>query len=87
MSECLDKHTERLDMVERHVSDIEDDQVTAVASQKQTEKVLVTLQAQAEDLEACSLRNNLWIVGLAESTNITNMERFVEQLLHRPPWL
>ncbi|KAJ1092805.1 hypothetical protein NDU88_005915 [Pleurodeles waltl] len=74
MSEHINKHAEHLDMVERRV----DKQVIASGMQKQLEKVLTTLQAKAEDLEAHSQLNNTHIVGLAEFTNIGNMTTFVE---------
>ncbi|KAJ1148735.1 hypothetical protein NDU88_001561 [Pleurodeles waltl] len=81
MSYRLDKHTERLDQVKRRLSEVEDKQVTIAASQKKTDKLLLALQAKTEDLEVRSRLNNLRIVGVAENTNINNMERFVEQLL------
>ncbi|KAJ1150255.1 hypothetical protein NDU88_003050 [Pleurodeles waltl] len=39
------------------------------------------LCATSEYLEACSCRNNVSIVGIAESTRVENMERYMEQLL------
>ncbi|KAJ1153417.1 hypothetical protein NDU88_006177 [Pleurodeles waltl] len=69
MSERIDKHAEHLEMVERGVSEAEDEQVTASGEQKQLEKAVTALQAKAKDLEACSNRNNLRIVGLVESIN------------------
>ncbi|KAJ1107612.1 hypothetical protein NDU88_005002 [Pleurodeles waltl] len=71
MSELLDRHSERIDMVERQMSEGEDKQVTALSTQKRMDKVLHTLQAKVEDLEA-RLRHNIRIVGLAESTNNGN---------------
>ena len=68
-------------MVERRVSEVEDGQVATINTQKQMEKTLYTLQAKAKDLETRSWCNNLQIVGLAVSTNILNMEQFIEQLL------
>ena len=81
MTKRLDKHTEHLDMVERRVTEAEEEQVTTAESQRQTKKVLATLRAKTEDLEARSRRNNLRIVGLPETTNISNMERYVKTLL------
>ncbi|KAJ1182462.1 hypothetical protein NDU88_007652 [Pleurodeles waltl] len=81
MSERLDKHTARLDMVECHVLEVEDEQVTTPATQKNINQVLITLQTKSEDLKACFHRNNLRIVVLAESTNIDDMEHYMEQLL------
>ena len=79
MTERLDKHTERLDMVERRVA--EKEQVSTAEAQRQVEKTLAAVQAKAEDLEARSRRNNLRILGLPESTHVTNMETFIEKLL------
>ncbi|KAJ1194129.1 hypothetical protein NDU88_003424 [Pleurodeles waltl] len=59
MSERLYKRSEPLDMVEWRVSEAEDEQVTVTAAQKQLDKLLLTLQAKEEDLEAHSRRNNL----------------------------
>lgn len=44
-------------------------------------KLLASIKEKAEDLEACSRRNNVRILGLAESTATGNMELFVERLL------
>ncbi|KAJ1215016.1 hypothetical protein NDU88_002626 [Pleurodeles waltl] len=68
------------DTSERQVSEAEDKQVIASGAQKQNEKSLTALQAKAEDLEARSHQNSREIVGLAESTNVGNMQT-VECLL------
>ncbi|KAJ1108520.1 hypothetical protein NDU88_005896 [Pleurodeles waltl] len=81
MLERLDKHVESPDMVERCVSETEEEQVTASAAQKRMEKALLTLQAKTEDPEARSCHNNLIFLRLAQSTNISNIERFMEWLL------
>ncbi|KAJ1113071.1 hypothetical protein NDU88_001330 [Pleurodeles waltl] len=80
LSEHLDKLAEFPDMIERSVSEVEDEQVTTSEQQKQLHKALSSLQAKTEDLETCSCKNNLHIVGLAESTNLGNMEKYVSQL-------
>ena len=46
LSERLDKHAGRLDMVERRVSEVEDGQVTTTDTQKQMKKTLTTLQTK-----------------------------------------
>ncbi|KAJ1198523.1 hypothetical protein NDU88_002363 [Pleurodeles waltl] len=74
MTERLDKQAERLDLAERCVSDMEDD-TTMTTNQSNMHRMKV------EDLEAWSRRNNLRIMGIAESTSIDNMEKFVKQLL------
>ncbi|KAJ1175940.1 hypothetical protein NDU88_001225 [Pleurodeles waltl] len=43
--------------------------------------LLLTLQTKAEDFGARSQHNNIRIVGVTESTNIDNMECYVEQIL------
>ncbi|KAJ1111744.1 hypothetical protein NDU88_000019 [Pleurodeles waltl] len=54
MWDRLDGHPERLDQVERRVSEAEDEQKTLGAAQKEVDKLLLTLQAKAEVLEARS---------------------------------
>ncbi|KAJ1172621.1 hypothetical protein NDU88_004465 [Pleurodeles waltl] len=80
MSECIDKHTERLDIAERCISEIEDKQVTVPATQKLMDKAMLALQSKAENLEAMSQCSSLLIVELAETMNIDNMERYVKRL-------
>ncbi|KAJ1173547.1 hypothetical protein NDU88_005378 [Pleurodeles waltl] len=46
-------------MVERRVSETEDEQVSSLETQKQLDKTLTTLQAKVKDLEARSRCNNL----------------------------
>ncbi|KAJ1209044.1 hypothetical protein NDU88_004423 [Pleurodeles waltl] len=81
MMERLDKHVERLDQSKRHISDIEDGQLTMSSSQAKMNKELMGLQAKVDDLEAISRRNNLRIVGVVESTDIDSMEGYIERLL------
>ncbi|KAJ1090841.1 hypothetical protein NDU88_003969 [Pleurodeles waltl] len=78
ISERVSKHAERLDQLKRRVLEVEDERVSTLEIEKQLEKGLSMLQAKAEYLEARSRCNNLHIVGLAESTNIGNMETFME---------
>ncbi|KAJ1213783.1 hypothetical protein NDU88_001414 [Pleurodeles waltl] len=78
MSERLAKHGERIGMVERRASEAKDKQVIMYTLQKQMDKLLQVLQVKTEDLKACLQRNNVRIVGIAESTNIDNMERYIE---------
>ncbi|KAJ1113038.1 hypothetical protein NDU88_001297 [Pleurodeles waltl] len=78
MSERIDKHTERLDHVENRVSATEDGQTVLVSDQSKLSKELGVLKLKVEDMEARSRRNNIRIVGLAESTAITNMESHIE---------
>ncbi|KAJ1109587.1 hypothetical protein NDU88_006947 [Pleurodeles waltl] len=81
MAEWLEKHAERLDAMERRVSEIEDKQAAASIAQKKMDKLLLTLQAKTEDLEARSRRNNLHIVGIAKMMTIDNMGWDIECLL------
>ncbi|KAJ1108071.1 hypothetical protein NDU88_005454 [Pleurodeles waltl] len=80
MTERLDRHAERLDMAESRISKVEDEQLSTTVTQKRVDKLLM-LQAKTEDLAARSRRNNLQIVRVVESVNISHMEHFVEQLL------
>lgn len=45
------------------------------------DKAIAAITAKTEDLEACSRRNNLRLMGIAESTQTGNMEHYVETLL------
>ncbi|KAJ1084847.1 hypothetical protein NDU88_004993 [Pleurodeles waltl] len=81
LSKRLYKHAEHLDLVECWVLDDEDEQTTLASAQKKVDKLLLMLQSKAEDLEACSHRKNVRIVGVTESIRVDNMERYVEQLL------
>ncbi|KAJ1107068.1 hypothetical protein NDU88_004465 [Pleurodeles waltl] len=81
ITEGLDKHAEWLNMVERGISDIEDDRTTLTSNQSNMGKTLAALQMKVEDLEARSRRNNLHIVGIAESTSIDNIEIYIKLLL------
>ncbi|KAJ1199583.1 hypothetical protein NDU88_003417 [Pleurodeles waltl] len=62
MSDRLDKHGERLDQVERRVSEAEGEHNMLAPAQKKVDRLPLKLQAMAEDLEACSHRNNVHIV-------------------------
>ncbi|KAJ1098272.1 hypothetical protein NDU88_003388 [Pleurodeles waltl] len=81
MSDRLDEHAERLEQLKRKMLEAEDEHCTVETAQKNVDKLLLTLQAKAEDLEALSRRNNVRIVGIAESTQIDNMERYMKHLL------
>ncbi|KAJ1083176.1 hypothetical protein NDU88_003336 [Pleurodeles waltl] len=80
MLDRLEKHAVRLALVERRVSEAEEEHRMLAIVQKKVDRLLLTLQAKVEDLEARSHRNNVRIVGIAESTQIDNMERYMEQL-------
>ena len=73
MTEHLDQQTERIDMMEQRVAEAEEDRSRWWT---QAEKVIAALHAKTVDLEACSCRNNLRLVGLPESTHITNMDLY-----------
>ncbi|KAJ1082984.1 hypothetical protein NDU88_003145 [Pleurodeles waltl] len=81
MTEHLAKHVELLDQSERRVSEVEDGQTQLAASHVNLSKEVHSLRLKVDDLEARSQRNNLRIVGVAESTAIDNMEGFIERLL------
>ncbi|KAJ1191668.1 hypothetical protein NDU88_000984 [Pleurodeles waltl] len=81
MTECLDKHAERLDQSERWVSAVEPRQTQLATRHVKLNKELNYLHLKVDDLEARSRRNNLRIVGVAECTAIDNMEGFIEHLL------
>ncbi|KAJ1165774.1 hypothetical protein NDU88_006191 [Pleurodeles waltl] len=78
MLDRLDKHAERLDQVKRRVSEAEGEHGALVTAHKKVHILLLTLQAKAEDLEARSHRNNVRTTGIAKSTRIDNMGRYVE---------
>ncbi|KAJ1112780.1 hypothetical protein NDU88_001041 [Pleurodeles waltl] len=80
--ECpSDKHAERLDHVENSVSTVEDGQTELASSHTKCNKDVSALRLKVDDMEARSRRNNLRIVGIAESTAINNMESYIENLL------
>ncbi|KAJ1157387.1 hypothetical protein NDU88_010100 [Pleurodeles waltl] len=81
MTERLDKHAEWLDQSERRVSEVEDGQVELATGHARLSKELSSFQTKVDDLEARSVRNNLCIVGVAESTAMDNMAAFIERLL------
>ncbi|KAJ1158117.1 hypothetical protein NDU88_010811 [Pleurodeles waltl] len=81
MSKRLDKQTERLDQAERRMSAVEDGQTALAAGQLKVNTELGTLRHKMDNLESRSRRNNLRIVGIAESTSIASMENFIESLL------
>ncbi|KAJ1138138.1 hypothetical protein NDU88_004529 [Pleurodeles waltl] len=75
MSERLEKQTERVDQVERHVSSVEDEQTALATGQLKVNTELDILKHKIDYLESRSPRNNLRIVGLAESTSIVQDAR------------
>lgn len=81
MGERLDKQAERTDMAERRITEVEEAQTAMDANAKQLDNLMRTLRDKTEDLEARSRRSNLRIIGLPESTQTGNMERYVEKLL------
>ncbi|KAJ1131803.1 hypothetical protein NDU88_010136 [Pleurodeles waltl] len=81
MTERLDKYVERVDEAERRISAVEDN--CNSMSQVQMDGTTATLWAKVKDLEACSCRRNIRVVGITEPTAIDNMELFVERLLIR----
>ncbi|KAJ1202887.1 hypothetical protein NDU88_006682 [Pleurodeles waltl] len=80
MTDNLDKHVERLDAAWRQISEVEDDHTIVTMAQSNIEKTLLALPAKVEGLETRSPRNNIGVVGIAESTAIDNMERYIEEL-------
>ncbi|KAJ1203806.1 hypothetical protein NDU88_007587 [Pleurodeles waltl] len=81
MTERLDKHAEHLDQSERRVLGVEDGQMQLATSYVKLNKEVHSLHLKVDDLQARSWRNNLRIVGVAESTAIDNMEGFIKHLL------
>ncbi|KAJ1100215.1 hypothetical protein NDU88_005302 [Pleurodeles waltl] len=70
----MDMHSERLDQLERCISEVKDSQSTMSSGQAKMSKERVALQVKVDDLEARSHRNNLRVVDAAESTAMDNME-------------
>ncbi|KAJ1133094.1 hypothetical protein NDU88_011393 [Pleurodeles waltl] len=81
MTERLNKHAERLDESDRRISDIEDSHTTLTSNHESTSTTLAALQRKVNNLKARSRRNNLHVVGIAKSTDIDNMEGYIECLL------
>lgn len=81
MSKRMDKHAERIDMAEHRIFETEDAQNDMGEAQKRMAKLMSSIKDKAEDIEARSRRNNVRILGLAESTPTGTMELFIEKLL------
>lgn len=74
-------HENRLDIQENRDSDTQDAHTETRSQILGMEKVLEAIKNKNEDLEARSRRNNLRILGLPESTAITKMEPYTDNLL------
>mgnify|MGYP002804966912 CR=1 FL=1 len=70
MGDKLDEHEDRLGKLEQRTSDAEDGAAACYAQIDCMEQALESLRAKNEDLESRSLRNNIRILGLPESTNM-----------------
>lgn len=81
VKEKVDKHETRLDVLENRLSDTHDPTAEAQTQILNMEKVLEVIRLKNEDLEARSRRNNLCILGLLESTAISKMEPYIDNLL------
>ncbi|KAJ1194613.1 hypothetical protein NDU88_003901 [Pleurodeles waltl] len=81
MAKKLDQHGTRIAEAEQRISTTED----ILQSMRETclnmEKVIVFIQVKNEDLKARSIRNNICLLGVPETTNTGETETFVEQLL------
>lgn len=80
VSRKVDKHESKIADLETRVSDVEDSQTTVHTNLTLIQKNLAEIKAKNEDLEGRSRRNNVRILGVPESTNIHNMEQYVEGL-------
>lgn len=81
ISRKVDTHDARITTLETRVSDIEDSQQETRDNLSYLNKTLEAVKAKNEELEGRSRRNNIRLTGIPESTNIPNMELFVEGLL------
>ncbi|KAJ1144000.1 hypothetical protein NDU88_010302 [Pleurodeles waltl] len=78
MTERLDKQVEHVDEADRRISAVECKCNNVLQAQTQEDRTVAELRAKVEDLEVCSCRSNIQVVGIAESTAVKNMEHFVE---------
>lgn len=77
----VNKHETRLDTLENRLSDTQDHQSESRSQITSLEKEMIVVKAKNEDLELRSRRNNVHILGLPESTAISRMGPYIENLL------
>ncbi|KAJ1143555.1 hypothetical protein NDU88_009863 [Pleurodeles waltl] len=77
----VDDHDARFETLETRTSDIEDARSGDREQIAQMERLMEVIRNKNEDLEARSRRNNIRIVGLPETTDMSRMEDFVENML------
>lgn len=77
----LEDHDSRIKEAEKRISTLEDGATSSARQVTQMDRLLRIIAEKNEDLEARSRRNNVRILGLAETTNTGKMEVFVENLV------
>lgn len=80
VSRKVDRHETRLTELETRTSEVEDRQTAVHEHIARVDPTLDALKAKAEDLEGRSRRNNVRVTGIPETTDIANMEQFMETL-------
>lgn len=81
LGEWIDRHKTRLDTTEGRISDLEDGAAQTTKRVEHLDRIMKTVAVKNEDLEARSRRNNVFIMGIPESTNTGRLHQFVEGLL------
>ncbi|KAJ1137156.1 hypothetical protein NDU88_003569 [Pleurodeles waltl] len=81
LSERLDSHATRIKGADHRISKLDDGNAGTLKRLERMERILKTIAANNEDLEAQSCSNDLCITGLAETTNTGSMDLFVEKLI------
>lgn len=71
----------RLDVAEAQISNIEDGTAQSLKRLESVERILKDMAIKNEDLEACSRRNTISILGVPETVNTGRLDLFVESLL------
>lgn len=80
ISQKVECHDSKITALETRTSDIEDGYTDLTKQLKDMGDVIQQVQLKNADLEARSRRNNVRITGIPESTDIPNMEKYVEAL-------
>lgn len=81
MTQRMETQEGRLDGLETRVSEVEDGQSTMTSQMLKMDEVLNIIKQKNEDLEARSRRNNVRITGILKTTDIPNMEQYVEHMM------
>lgn len=80
ITQKVERHDSKITALETRTSDIEDSCTDLSKQLKDMVDLLNSVQSKNSDLEARSRRNNVRFTGIPESTNIPNMEEYIETM-------